>query len=94
VWFDGQDLVALTPDELRPLRWRQFSMVFQGAMNALNPVKTVGWQIAEAIRQHDRGVAQDEAEAQAGRLLETVGIGQERAGDYPTSSRAECASGP
>ena len=83
VWFDGQDLVALTPDELRPLRWRQFSMVFQGAMNALNPVKTVGWQIAEAIRQHDRGVAQDEAEAQAGRLLETVGIGHERAGDYP-----------
>ena len=83
VWFDGCDLVALTPDELRPLRWRQFSMVFQGAMNALNPVKTVGWQIAEAIRQHDSQVSQDEAEVQAGRLLETVGIGHERAGDYP-----------
>jgi peptide/nickel transport system permease protein len=83
VWFEGQDLCALSPDELRPMRWRQFSMVFQGAMNALNPVKTVGWQIAEAIRQHDPQVSQGEAEARAGRMLETVGIGHDRAGDYP-----------
>jgi peptide/nickel transport system permease protein len=83
VWFEGRDLAALTPAQLRPMRWRQFSMVFQGAMNALNPVKTVGWQIAEAIRQHDSGVAADQAAAQAGHLLETVGIGRDRAGDYP-----------
>ena len=70
-------------DQLRPMRWRRFSMVFQGAMNALNPVKTVGWQIAEAIRQHDPQVAADEAVARAGHLLETVGIGRDRAGDYP-----------
>jgi oligopeptide/dipeptide ABC transporter ATP-binding protein len=83
VWFEGRDLAALSPAELRPLRWRELSMVFQGAMNALNPVKTVGWQIAEAIRQHDPRVAPGEAAARAAHLLETVGIGGERAGDYP-----------
>jgi peptide/nickel transport system permease protein len=83
IWFEGRDLAALRPDELRPMRWRQFSMVFQGAMNALNPVKTVGWQIAEAIRQHDPQVTRDEAGTRAGRMLETVGIGRDRAGDYP-----------
>ena len=83
VWFEGRDLAAMTQAELRPLRWRQFSMVFQGAMNALNPVKTVGWQIAEAIRQHDPEVSVAEAAARAGRLLEKVGIGRDRAQDYP-----------
>jgi len=83
IWFEGRDLAALGPGELRPMRWRQFSMVFQGAMNALNPVKTVGWQIAEAIRQHEPTVTADEAAARAGHLLETVGIGGDRAGDYP-----------
>jgi len=83
VWFEGRDLAALRPADLRPMRWRRFSMVFQGAMNALNPVKTVGWQIAEAIRLHDPAVGADEAAARAGDLLEKVGIGRDRAGEYP-----------
>src|SRR5262245_41841010 len=52
VLFDGEDLLALTPAEFRARRWRDLAMVFQGAMNALNPVRTIGDQVREAIVTH------------------------------------------
>ncbi len=83
VMFDGSDLVRLPSEQLRELRWSRLAMVFQGAMNALNPVRTVGSQIVEAIRLHDPGIDGKAAERRAAELLELVGIGGQRAGEYP-----------
>ncbi|MCB0251576.1 MAG: ATP-binding cassette domain-containing protein, partial [Anaerolineae bacterium] len=50
--FMGQDLLDLSENEMGEVRWRNISIIFQGAMNALNPVRTVGDQIAEALVRH------------------------------------------
>jgi oligopeptide/dipeptide ABC transporter ATP-binding protein len=78
-----QDLARLGEDALRHLRWDRFSIIFQGAMNALNPVKRVGWQIAEAVRLHVEGADRKTAETRARGLLEVVGIPAGRANGYP-----------
>ncbi|MEU0068680.1 ABC transporter ATP-binding protein [Streptomyces sp. NPDC006332] len=73
VRFRGRDLLALPDKEMRAVRGREIAMVFQDPMTALTPVYTVGWQIAEQIRAHDR-VSRREARARAVRLLSDVGI--------------------
>ncbi len=83
VLFEGQDLTRLDADALRDLRWKRLAVVFQGAMNALNPVRRVGDQITEAIRLHEPSVSQGAADDRAKRLLQRVGIGPERINDYP-----------
>jgi peptide/nickel transport system permease protein len=83
VWFDGEDLLALDGRALRSFRWTRLSLVFQGAMNALNPVRTVEDQITEAIRLHDPGASRQASSRRAGELLERVGIGKRRAREYP-----------
>ena len=71
--FDGQELVGQSDAVLRRLRGNRIGMIFQEPMAALNPVHTIGDQVAEPMRLH-RGVARDEARAQTIRLLERVGI--------------------
>jgi peptide/nickel transport system permease protein len=83
VWFDGEDLVGLDGRSLRSFRWTRLSLVFQGAMNALNPVRTVGDQISEAIRLHFPATAKAEAAVRTAELLERVGIPRRRAREYP-----------
>ena len=83
VLFEGQDLTRLDADAIRDLRWKRLAVVFQGAMNALNPVRRVGGQITEAIRLHEPSVSQGAADDRAQRLLQRVGIGPERINDYP-----------
>lgn len=83
VWFEGEDLLSLDGGALRTFRWTRLSLVFQGAMNALNPVRTVGDQIVEAIRLHDTEISKAEALDRCADLLERVGIGRRRAGEYP-----------
>ena len=84
ILFKGEDLVRLKEDEMRKkVRWKGISLVFQGAMNALNPVYKVGDQIAEAILIHETNVSKREAKDRTGKLLEMVGIGQPRADNYP-----------
>ena len=82
VWLDGTDLLRVSTAAMREYRWGQISMVFQGAMNALNPVRTVGSQIAEALRRHDT-VPNDQVGREVGRLLELVGVSPARSGEYP-----------
>jgi len=82
VLLDGVDLLQLDPPEMRDYRWRNISMVFQGAMNALNPVRPVGVQIAEAIRRHDT-VPKGETRDEVHRLLDLVGVSSSRADQYP-----------
>jgi peptide/nickel transport system ATP-binding protein len=82
VCVDGTDILAGGEDSVRAYRWKDIAMVFQGAMNALNPVKTVGWQIAEPMAFH--GIASGAAaRKRAGELLELVGIPAAAAGRYP-----------
>jgi peptide/nickel transport system ATP-binding protein len=82
VLLNGEDVLAMHPRRLRAVRWAGASIVFQGAMHALNPVKRVGDQIAEAVETH--GLARDrEARVRAGDLLEEVGLPPRRSNDYP-----------
>ncbi len=80
--LDGKDILSLTPGKLRAVRWTGASIVFQGALHALNPVQKIGDQIAEAITVH--GMATEkEAIVRAGALLEQVGLPPRRIDDYP-----------
>jgi peptide/nickel transport system permease protein len=83
VWHDGRDVVRLDADELRRIRWSRLAVVFQGAMNALNPVRTVGDQIAEAIELHRPELGPAHARQAARGLLSAVGIPPDRADDHP-----------
>ena len=83
---------ASSSEELRRFRWRNVSMVFQSAMNALNPVMRVGDQFVDMMRAHER-ISKRDALARAGELLEVVGIDrQARPLVSRTSSPAACGS--
>ena len=82
VLLDGTNVLAADEDETRPHRWTDISMVFQGAMNALNPVKTVQSQIVEPMALHGTAFGA-EAKAKAGELLELVGISAAAGARYP-----------
>jgi peptide/nickel transport system ATP-binding protein len=73
VRFEGRDLLALDEPELRELRWKRISMVFQSAMDALNPVIPVGEQICDTLHAH-RAISVRAARARAADLLDLVGI--------------------
>ncbi len=81
VTFEGRDVLAMDEVELQDLRWKRIAMVFQSAMDALNPVTTVGEQIEDAILAHE-AVAAGEARTRAGTLLESVGIPAARLSSY------------
>ncbi|WP_232792615.1 ABC transporter ATP-binding protein [Actinacidiphila yeochonensis] len=82
VLFNGQNLLTTRWVKLRAVRWAGASVVFQGAMSALNPVRTVLDQITEPMVLHDR-TAPKEAERRAAELLDSVGIPRRRARSYP-----------
>ena len=82
VEFGGRDILAMTDSQLEDFRWREVSMVFQSAMNALNPVMTIGDQIVDAIRAHDR-MGKAEARRRAAEMLKIVGIEERRIDSYP-----------
>jgi peptide/nickel transport system ATP-binding protein len=81
ILLNGEELLTMTPRELRAVRWTQTSIVFQGAMHALDPVIPVGDQIVEAIAAHGLS-RRREAAVRAKELLERVGLPGRRAGDY------------
>jgi peptide/nickel transport system ATP-binding protein len=82
--LDGTDLLSLTPDQMRQRRWNDISMVFQGAMNAWNPVYKVGDQIREAMDLHFHPrLSNDEVEARISKLFELVGLNPAMINRYP-----------
>jgi peptide/nickel transport system ATP-binding protein len=80
--LDGQDVLALKPGRLRALRWTGASIIFQGALHALNPVRRIGEQIVEAITVH-KLAGEREARVRAAELLEEVGLPARHIDDYP-----------
>lgn len=82
IFFNGEDIVPKTEDEMRKIRWKGISMIFQAAMNALNPVYKVGDQIIEAIMAHDT-IKKKEAKEKVSDLYKLVGIDPKRMENYP-----------
>jgi len=84
IFFEGQDLLALSADEMRTIRGAKISMIFQEPMTALNPVFTVGNQIAEVLTAH-QDVSKQQAMDAAVELLRSVGIPspEKRVKEYP-----------
>jgi len=82
VLLNGEDVLAMKAGRLRAVRWTGASVVFQGAMHALNPVQRIGDQLAEAIVIHKLS-GEKEATVRAGDLLEKVGLPPRRLRDYP-----------
>jgi peptide/nickel transport system ATP-binding protein len=83
VVFMGNDWLSLTENQMENVRWKNISMIFQGAMNALNPVRTVGEQIAEPIRQHMPPMSKEAMVERVNELLDLVGIPPNRRDSYP-----------
>ena len=80
--YRGTDLLRCSNAEMRKVRGRKIAMIFQDPMTSLNPVTTVGVQIAEAIQSHEK-LSHKDAMRKACQMLEQVGIPAERAGEYP-----------
>lgn len=82
ILFRGEDILSLNDEQMRRLRWREISMVFQSAMNALNPVMRIGSQIGDAIQRGER-LSEREVSSRTLELLRSVGIDPSRASAYP-----------
>jgi len=82
ILFEGQDVLKMSEEELRGFRWAKASMVFQSAMNALNPVITIGEQLTDVVMAHE-DVSPADARERAIKNLELVGIHASRMESYP-----------
>ncbi len=84
ILFEGRDLLACSDAEMRRIRGKDISMIFQEPMTSLNPVLTIGHQIGESLRLHE-GLSAKDAEARAAEILALVGIPapQRRVKEYP-----------
>lgn len=82
ILYQGKDVLKMTPRELNRFRWSEVSMVFQSAMNSLNPVITIGEQLTDVILAHEN-VSLKQAFSRAAELLNVVGIHAQRLSSYP-----------
>ena len=83
ILYEGRDLVQLSNDAMRAVRWNDIAMIFQAAMNALNPVHRVDEQIREAILAHHPETPQTELQKRVETLFDLVEIPRDRMQDYP-----------
>jgi len=82
IYFNNIDLLKLSEKEMGIIRWKEIAMVFQSAMNSLNPVLPIKEQFADVMRHHF-GYSNDEAYMRAAKLLDLVNIPRERLTEYP-----------
>ena len=83
VILEGRDLLLLSEEEMRHVRWGRMAMVFQAAMNSLDPVYRVGQQVVEAIEAHDVEATDNDARDRAARLFRMVGLDPQLMDRYP-----------
>jgi peptide/nickel transport system ATP-binding protein len=81
--IEGADLLQMSEAQVRDVRWARIAMVFQAAMNALDPVYTVGDQILEAIYRHQAAISPEDANERVARLFQLVGIDPKMTTRYP-----------
>ena len=82
VTFRGRDMVRLDEDDLRHMRWRDYSVVMQSAMNALNPMKSIGAQFTDTLKAHGSSSG-EEIEQRSEEVLKLVGIDVAHLHSYP-----------
>ncbi|ANS86895.1 ABC transporter ATP-binding protein [Vibrio scophthalmi] len=82
IHFEGRDLLKLSDKEIGAIRWSEIAMVFQSAMNSLNPVLPIKEQFADVLRHH-RGMNEEQATKRAEQLLDLVNIPRDRLSEYP-----------
>lgn len=85
ITFEGQDVLAKTPAEMVNFRGSEVAMIFQNPMTCLNPVYTIGNQLVEALKAHDKNISKEDAQKRAMAMLEEVGINnvEKRMKQYP-----------
>ena len=85
ITLEGEDMLAKSPSEMINYRGSQVAMIFQNPMTCLNPVYTIGNQLTEALRAHDKSISKEEADKRAMEMLEQVGINivEKRMKQYP-----------
>ena len=85
ITLEGEDMLAKTPSEMVDYRGSQVAMIFQNPMTCLNPVYTIGNQLTEALRAHDKSISKEAADKRAMEMLEQVGINnvEKRMKQYP-----------
>ncbi len=83
VWMKDIDLLALSEEEMRHFRWKRISMIFQAAMNSLNPVYTVGDQIIEALDEHIGLMSKEQSRERVAELFDLVGLDPALMDRYP-----------
>ncbi len=83
IFFEGADLTQLPESKMCQLRGQHISMIFQDPMTSLNPIRTVGDQIEEALLLHKKSLSKEETADRVDEILELVGISKTRKGDYP-----------
>lgn len=85
ITLEGEDMLAKTPSEMINYRGSQVAMIFQNPMTCLNPVYTIGNQLTEALRAHDKSISKEDADKRAMEMLEQVGINnvEKRMKQYP-----------
>lgn len=82
ILLDGQDLMTLTEEDMRKIRWKRIAMIFQAAMNALNPVYRVDDQLTEALEEHEN-LTKEEARKKVEAVFQLVGLDPKRARSHP-----------
>ncbi len=83
IFFKERDLLALPEEEMRRVRWKGISMIFQAAMNSLDPVYRVGEQIVEAMRTHEPTISPEAARERVAELFQLVGMSPDLIDRYP-----------
>jgi peptide/nickel transport system ATP-binding protein len=83
ILLEGQDLLKLSENEMRRVRGKKVTMIFQDPMTSLNPIKKVVSQISEVIKEHDKKIGMAKATAEAIQMIKRVGIPEDRANEYP-----------
>jgi oligopeptide/dipeptide ABC transporter ATP-binding protein len=83
LWFENQDILKISNENMRDLRGSKISMIFQDPMTSLNPVQRVLDHLVETIRTHEKSISEKAAKARAEELIDRLGIRQERINDYP-----------
>ena len=81
--FEGEDLLKYSEKQMRKIRGNKIAMIFQDPMTSLNPIETVGYQIAEAVALHNKKFSKADAQKHACEMLELVGIPMSRYDEYP-----------
>ena len=74
ITFEGKDVLSFSKEEMTAFRGNKVAMIFQNPMTCLNPVYTIGNQLVEALRAHDKKISKEEAQKRAMEMMELVGI--------------------